>query len=37
MGTGGALKNQDGTMRSNTMGGATGVGGNKGATKVGAS
>lgn len=36
MGTGGAQKNQDGTMRSNTMGGAAGVGGYKGATKVGA-
>jgi hypothetical protein len=36
MGTSGALKNQDGTMRSNTMGGVGGVGGYKGATKVGA-
>ena len=32
----GASKNQDGTMRSNTMGGAAGAAGLKGATKVGA-
>jgi|LauGreDrversion4_2_1035121.scaffolds.fasta_scaffold26146_1 hypothetical protein len=31
----GASKNQDGTMRSNTLGGATGAAGYKGATKVG--